>query len=102
MIDFEGFKDGKAFEGGKGENYPLEIGSNTFIPGFEDALIGLKSGDKKDVELKFPEDYPSNKLKGQEVVFKVTIHELKTRKLLEVNEDLFDDLGLEDVHSKKI
>lgn len=101
VIDFEGFKDGKAFEGGKGENYPLEIGSNTFIPGFEDALIGLKSGDEKDVELKFPEDYPSEELKGQEVVFKVTIHEVKTRKLPEVNEDLFDDLGLEDVHSKE-
>lgn len=101
VIDFEGFKDGKAFEGGKGENYPLEIGSNTFIPGFEDALIGLKSGDEKDIELKFPEDYPSEELKGQEVVFKVTIHEVKTRKLPEINEDLFDDLGLEDVHSKE-
>ena len=101
VIDFEGFKDGKAFDGGKGENYPLEIGSNTFIPGFEDALIGLKSGDKKDVELKFPEDYPSEELKGQEVVFKVTVHEVKTRKLPEINEDLFDDLGLEDVNSKE-
>ena len=101
VIDFEGFKDGVAFDGGKGENYPLEIGSNTFIPGFEDALIGLKSGEEKDVELKFPEDYPSEELKGQEVVFKVTIHEVKTRKLPEINEDLFDDLGLEDVNSKE-
>lgn len=101
VIDFEGFKDGKAFDGGKGENYPLEIGSNTFIPGFEDALIGLKTGDEKDIELKFPEDYPSDELKGQEVVFKVTVHEVKTRKLPEVNEDLFDDLGLEDVNSKE-
>lgn len=101
VIDFEGFKENKAFDGGKGENYPLEIGSNTFIPGFEDALIGLKSGDTKDVELKFPEDYPSEELKGQDVVFKVTIHEVKTRKLPEINEDLFDDLGLEDVHSKE-
>lgn len=101
VIDFEGFKDGKAFDGGRGENYPLEIGSNTFIPGFEDALIGLKTGDSKDVELKFPEDYPSEELKGQEVVFKVTVHEVKTRKLPEVNEDLFDDLGFEDVNSKE-
>ncbi len=101
VIDFEGFKDGKAFDGGRGENYPLEIGSNTFIPGFEDALIGLKTGDEKDIELKFPEDYPSDELKGQEVVFKVTVHEVKTRKLPEVNEDLFDDLGLEDVNSKE-
>lgn len=101
VIDFEGFKDGVAFDGGKGENYPLEIGSNTFIPGFEDALIGLKTGDTKDVELTFPEDYPSEELKGQKVVFKVTIHEVKTRKLPEINEDLFDDLGLEDVHSKE-
>lgn len=101
VIDFEGFKDGVAFAGGKGENYPLEIGSDTFIPGFEDALIGLKSGDKKDVELTFPEDYPSEELKGQKVVFKVTVHEVKTRKLPEINEELFDDLGLTDVHSKE-
>ena len=101
VIDFEGFKDDVAFDGGKGENYPLEIGSNTFIPGFEDALIGLKSGDKKDVELTFPEDYPSDELKGQKVVFKVTVHEVKTRILPEINEELFDDLGLEGVHSKE-
>ena len=101
IIDFEGFKDDVAFEGGKGENYPLEIGSNTFIPGFEDALIGLKSGDSKDVELTFPEDYPSEELKGKDVVFKVTIHEVKTRKLPEMNNDFFDDLGLEDVNSKE-
>jgi len=101
VIDFEGFKDDIAFDGGKGENYPLEIGSNTFIPGFEDALIGLKSGDAKDVELTFPEDYPSDELKGQKVVFKVTIHEVKQRILPEINEDLFDDLGLEEVHSKE-
>ena len=101
VIDFEGFKDDVAFEGGKGENYPLEIGSNTFIPGFEDALIGLKSGDEKDVELTFPEDYPSDELKGEKVVFKVKVHEVKTRVLPEINEDLFDDLGLENVNSKE-
>lgn len=101
VIDFEGFKDDVAFEGGKGENYPLEIGSNTFIPGFEDALIGLKSGDEKDVDLTFPEDYPSDELKGEKVVFKVKVHEVKTRVLPEINEDLFDDLGLEGVNSKE-
>ena len=57
VIDFEGFKDGKAFEGGKGENYSLEIGSNTFIPGFEDAVIGMKTGEEKDINVTFPEDY---------------------------------------------
>jgi len=101
VIDFEGFKDGVAFEGGKGENYPLEIGSNTFIPGFEDALIGVKSGEEKDVNVTFPEDYPSEDLKGQAVVFKVKVHEVKTRVLPEINEDLFDDLGLENVNSKE-
>ena len=101
VIDFEGFKDGVAFDGGKGENYPLEIGSNTFIPGFEDGLIGLSTGDAKDVELSFPEDYPSEELKGQKVVFKVTVHEIKHRILPEINEELFDDLGLEGVNSKK-
>lgn len=101
VIDFEGFKDGVAFEGGKGENYPLEIGSNTFIPGFEDALIGLSDGDTKDIELTFPEDYPSNELKGEKVVFKVTVHEVKTRVLPEINEEFFDDLGLENVNSKE-
>ena len=101
VIDFEGFKDGVAFEGGKGENYPLEIGSNTFIPGFEDALIGAKSGDEKDINVTFPEDYPSDELKGQAVVFKVKVHEVKTRVLPDINEDLFDDLGLEGVNSKE-
>ena len=99
VIDFEGFKDDVAFDGGKGENYPLEIGSNTFIPGFEDQLIGLKSGDSKDVKLTFPEDYPSEDLKGQKVVFKVKVHEVKARKLPEINEDFFDDLGIENVNS---
>ena len=101
VIDFEGFKDGVAFEGGKGENYPLEIGSKTFIPGFEEALIGLKSGDKKDITLTFPEDYHSDELKGKEVVFKVLIHEVKTRVLPELNKEFFEDLGYEDVNTKE-
>ena len=99
VIDFEGFKNDVPFEGGKGENYPLEIGSKTFIPGFEEALIGLKDGDTKDINLKFPEDYPSEELKGQDVVFKVKVHEVKTRVLPEINEDFFDDLGLENVNN---
>jgi trigger factor len=82
VIDFEGFKDGVAFQGGKGENYPLEIGSKTFIPGFEEQLIGLKQNDEKDIKLTFPEDYPSEDLKGKEVTFKVKIHEVKQRKFL--------------------
>lgn len=101
VIDFEGFKDGVAFEGGKGENYPLEIGSKTFIPGFEEALIGLKSEEEKDINVTFPEDYPSDELKGKEVVFKVKVHEIKHRVLPEINEELFDDLGLEGVNTKE-
>ena len=101
VIDFEGFKDGKAFEGGKGENYSLTIGSNTFIPGFEDALIGHKSGENVDVKVTFPKDYQSEELKGQKVVFKVTIHEVKTKVLPELNEDFFLDLEMDGVKSKK-
>ena len=101
VIDFEGFKDGVAFEGGKGENYSLTIGSNTFIPGFEDALIGHKSGDDVDVKVTFPKDYQSEELKGQKAVFKVKIHEVKTKVLPELNEDFFLDLEMDDVKSKK-
>lgn len=71
VIDFEGFKDGVAFEGGKGENYSLTIGSNTFIPGFEDALIGHEAGEEVDVNVTFPEDYHAENLKGAPVTFKV-------------------------------
>ncbi len=99
VIDFEGFKDDVPFEGGKGENYPLEIGSNTFIPGFESQLIGLKTNDKKDIKVTFPEDYPSVDLKNKEVVFKVLVHEVKGRSIPELNEDFFKDLGIEGVNS---
>ena len=101
VIDFEGFKDGVAFEGGKGENYSLTIGSNTFIPGFEDALIGHKSGEEVDVKVTFPKDYQSEELKGQKAVFKVKIHEVKTKVLPELNEDFFLDLEMDDVKTKK-
>lgn len=97
IIDFEGFDGDKAFDGGKGENYALEIGSHSFIPGFEEALIGLKAGDKKDVKVSFPEDYHAEELKGKPVVFKVLVHEVKTKVYPEMNEDFFLDLGLEEV-----
>lgn len=100
VIDFDGKVDGKPLDGGKGENYPLEIGSNTFIPGFEDGLVGLKAGESKTLNLKFPEDYVEN-LKGKDVVFDVKIREIKTRKLPEINEDFFKDLGYEDMKTKE-
>lgn len=101
VIDFEGFKDGVAFEGGKGENYPLEIGSSAFIPGFEEQLIGLKPGDEKDVNVTFPEDYHAEDLKGAPVIFKVKVHEVKTKQLPEMNEEFFKDLGFEDVETEE-
>ena len=101
VIDYEGFKDGIAFEGGKGENYLLEIGSNTFIPGFEDGLIGLKAGDEKDLKLKFPENYHSEDLKGKEVVFKVKVNEVKEIKIPEFDKEFFEDLGMDGIDSKE-
>lgn len=101
IIDFEGFDGDKAFDGGKGENYPLELGSGSFIPGFEEQLIGLKAGDKKDVNVSFPLDYHAAELKGKPVVFKVFIHEVKTKIYPELNEEFFMDLGLNDVKTKE-
>jgi len=101
VIDFEGFKDGIAFEGGKGENYSLEIGSNTFIPGFEDQVIGMKTGEEKDLNLTFPEDYASQELKGQKVVFKVKVNEIKEKKARELDQEFFEDLGMEGVDTKE-
>ena len=101
VIDFEGFKEGVAFEGGKGENYSLTIGSNTFIPGFEDQLIGLSAGDTKDVCLSFPDDYHVEDLKGKPVVFKVKVNEVKQIKLPELDKDFFLDLGMEGIDSKE-
>ena len=100
VIDFKGVVDGKVLEGGTGENYPLEIGSNTFIPGFEDALIGMETGETKDINLKFPENYVEE-LKNKDVTFTVTVKEIKERILPEINEDLFKDLGYEDVKTKE-
>jgi len=101
VIDFEGFKDGIAFEGGKGENYSLEIGSNTFIPGFEDGVVGMKKGETKDLTLTFPEDYGQTDLAGKEVVFKVTVNEIKNKVVPELNEEFFEDLGMKDVKTKE-
>lgn len=96
VIDFKGTVDGKALEGGNGENYPLEIGSKTFIPGFEEGLVGLAVGETKTLNLTFPEDYVAD-LKGKDVVFEVTVREIKTRKLPEINEDFFKDLGYDEM-----
>ena len=101
VIDFEGFKDGVPFDGGKSENYSLTIGSNTFIPGFEDQLIGHKSGDKVDVNVSFPKDYHVEDLAGKPVVFKVKIHEVKQTKLPELDQDFFEDLNMEGIDSKE-
>lgn len=101
VIDFEGFKDGVAFDGGKGENYSLEIGSHTFIPGFEEQVIGMSAGEEKDINVTFPEDYGVKDLKGAPVVFKVKVNEVKTKEARELDEDFFEDLGLEGVDSKE-
>ena len=101
VIDFEGFKDGKAFEGGKGENYSLEIGSHTFIPGFEEQVIGMKKNEEKDIDVTFPEDYHQEDLKGAKVIFKVKVNEVKVKKERELDAEFFEDLGLEGVDSKE-
>lgn len=101
IIDYEGFKDGVAFEGGKDENYALEIGSNTFIPGFEEKLIGMKAGEEKDLELTFPEDYPQEDLAGKDVIFHVKVNEVKGKVKRELDEDFFEDLNKEDVKDEE-
>ena len=93
VIDFEGFVDGKAFEGGKGENYSLEIGSGSFIPGFEDQVIGMKIDDEKDVNVKFPEDYFSKDLAGKDATFKVKVHEIKKKDLPELDDEFAKDVS---------
>ena len=87
ILDFEGFVDGEAFEGGKGENYPLTIGSGSFIPGFEEQLIGVESGKETEVNVTFPEDYHAEDLKGKAAVFKCTIHEIKAKELPEIDDE---------------
>lgn len=92
VIDFEGFKDGEAFEGGKGDNFSLELGSNSFIPGFEEQLVGTKAGDEVEVNVTFPEDYQAEDLKGQDAVFKVKVHEVKAKELPELDDEFAKDI----------
>lgn len=96
VIDFVGEVDGKPLDGGSGENYPLEIGTNTFIPGFEDGVLGMKVDETKDLHLKFPENY-TKELAGKEVVFHVTLKEIKSRILPDIDENFFADLGYDKV-----
>lgn len=99
VIDFEGFKDGVAFEGGKGENFELTIGSGQFIPGFEEKLIGMKSEEERDIDVTFPENYHVDDLKGKPVVFKVKLHEIKKKVLPELNEEFVKSLKLDKVET---
>ena len=93
VIDFEGFVDGKAFEGGKAENHELTIGSNTFIPGFEDQIIGMKINEERDINVKFPEEYFSKDLAGKNAVFKIKLHEIKKKEMPEINDELAKDIS---------
>ena len=92
-IDFEGFVDGKAFEGGKAEKYDIEIGSNTFIPGFEDGVIGMKIDEEKDIDVKFPKEYFSKELAGKDAMFKVKLHEIKKKELPKLDDEFAKDVS---------
>jgi len=93
VIDFEGFVDGVAFEGGKAENHELEIGSKTFIPGFEDQVIGMKVDEEKDINVKFPEEYFSAELAGKDATFKVKLHEIKRKELPKIDDEFAKDVS---------
>ncbi|MBO4336681.1 MAG: trigger factor [Lachnospiraceae bacterium] len=101
IIDYEGFVDGEAFEGGKGENHSLTIGSGSFIPGFEDQIIGHKTEEDFDVNVKFPEDYHADNLAGKDAVFKCRIHEIKEKQVPELDDDFADDAGFDSVEDYK-
>ena len=101
IIDFKGFKDGEAFEGGSAENYSLVIGSHSFIPGFEEGVIGMKKEENKDITLTFPEDYMAEDLRGKEVVFNVIVHDIKKRVIPDLDEEFFKDLDMEGVNNKE-
>ncbi len=101
MIDFVGSVDGVEFNGGKGNNYPLELGSGSFIPGFEEQLIGSKAGDKVDVKVKFPENYHAKDLAGKDSVFAVTVKEVREAKAVEINDELAKSLGAESLDKLK-
>ena len=100
VIDFEGFVDGKAFEGGKGSNYELELGSGQFIPGFEDQVIGHNAGESFDVNVKFPEEY-TPELAGKDATFKVTLHEIKVKELPALDDEFAKDLDYDNVDELK-
>lgn len=100
VIDFEGFVDGKPLEGGNGANYPLEIGSHTFIPGFEEGIVGMSVGETKELDLEFPEQY-TKELAGKKVKFNVTVREIKERVLPELNKEFYADLGYENIETEK-
>jgi trigger factor len=93
LIDFEGFQDGVAFEGGKAENYSLEVGSGTFVPGFEEQLVGMKQGEEKEISLTFPEDYHSPNLAGKDATFKVKVNEIKRKNLPELDDEFAKDVS---------
>jgi len=93
VIDFEGFVNGEAFEGGKGEKHSLELGSNSFIPGFEDGVVGMTKGEEKDIEVTFPEDYHAENLKGQAATFKVKLQDLKRKNLPELDDEFAKDVS---------
>ena len=93
ILDYEGFVDGAAFDGGKGENYPLTIGSGSFIPGFEEQLIGVEAGAQKEINVTFPEEYHAEELKGKEAVFKCTIHEIKAKELPEIDDEFASEVS---------
>ncbi len=93
-FDFEGFVEGKAFEGGKAEKFDLEIGSGQFIPGFEDKMVGLKKGDKKDIEVTFPKEYQSPDLQGKKATFKIVIHSVKEKELPKLDDNFVKEMGI--------
>ncbi|WP_281202220.1 trigger factor [Cytobacillus kochii] len=95
VIDFEGFVDGEAFEGGKGDNFSLELGSGQFIPGFEEELIGVSAGESKEVNVTFPEEYHAAELAGKKAVFKTTVHEIKTKELPALDDEFAKDVDEE-------
>ena len=98
VIDFKGYIDGQPFEGGDAENYDLELGSNSFIPGFEEQLVGHKAEDEFDLPVKFPDNY-IEELKGKEAIFKIKVHEVKEKQIPELDDELVKDLGIENVET---
>lgn len=97
VFDFEGFVDGETFEGGKAENHELQIGSGQFIPGFEDQMVGMKTGEERDINVKFPDDYQAENLKGKDAVFKTKLHEIKFKQVPELNDEFVKDLDREGI-----